>query len=120
MASIRIKKAGCVDVFRLTWLLLCLLCTGTAWAGGEIGWSHSTLTGEEAKQRFLSDSEQCMDYAKLLAESPAISGADQAAADADGTQAKERLRKHQIKKAMACMSTRGWSATPNPRLNAGS
>ncbi len=100
-----------------TWVSLGLLFSGTAWAGGEIGWSHSTLTGQEASQRFLSDSEQCMEYARLLSEAPAASGQVAAAADADQGKA---LKRQELKKAIACMSARGWSTTAGPRLNAGS
>jgi len=96
-------------------ILLCFFM-GAAWAGGELGWSHDTLTGQEARLRFMADSEQCMEAAKLLTELPQITSSESVP---DRQDDQVLLKRQQLKKAVSCMSMRGWSASVKPALNAG-
>lgn len=105
-----------MSIARLAVPVVLSFVMGAAWAGGELGWSHGTLTGQEARQRFLSDSEQCMEAARILAEVPQNARSEYVS---DPQEDQELLKRQQLKTAVSCMSMRGWSASIKPPLNAG-
>ena len=88
----------------------------TAYAEHEQVWSHSTLTGEAAKERFLSDSSECMGFAAAMLPSPQYPSVASASGSPDLSgfrEATQTAKQQQIQMAFSCMSVRGWTGSVN-------
>jgi hypothetical protein len=84
-----------------------------AYAGSDLVWSHTSLTGQTAKEQFLADSSDCVGYATgsiPMPQDPRL-GAVSSASDVQGYQeASDTCKKQRLHIAASCMTMRGWSS----------
>lgn len=89
-------------------IFLCLVVCGTAAHAEQpqITWSHSTLTGQDAQARFITDRAECAKYAATLAPYPSQTNYDSGFLY---TMAYLEAQKQEKQLFSACMYQRGWS-----------